>query len=81
MKGCVSGGTYNEDGFWLQMVGYAAADPLCQVLSIVQDLLQGRRSKLSRQRGIHVHEVVSDLLRKVHGVAKKVKVCVCEVFR
>lgn len=56
------------------MMSYAAADPLCQVLNIVQDLLQGRRNKLSRQQGIHVHEVVSDLLRRVHNVARRAKV-------
>ena len=64
------------------MKGYAAADPLCQVLNIVQDLLQGRRNKLSRQQGIHVHNIVSDLLRKAHNVARRAKVShVCgEVF-
>ena len=36
MKGCVSGGNYNEDEFWLQMVGYAAADPLCQAVMVMQ---------------------------------------------
>ncbi|KAK7109941.1 BLOC-3 complex member HPS1-like [Littorina saxatilis] len=56
-----------------QMGGYNAADPLCQVLSIVQDLLQGRRNKLGRTQGLHVHDVISDLLRKVHNLAKKIK--------
>ena len=58
----------------LQMPGYSAADPLCQVLSIVQDLLQNRRNKLSRSQGLHVHSVITDLLSKVHQVARKVKV-------
>ncbi|KAK7477485.1 hypothetical protein BaRGS_00031249 [Batillaria attramentaria] len=56
-----------------QMSGYLTADPLCQVLSIVQDLLQARRSKLTRTQGLHVHEVITALLMKVQHGARKFK--------
>ncbi|XP_076460275.1 BLOC-3 complex member HPS1-like [Babylonia areolata] len=56
-----------------QVWGQQASDPLCQILSIVQDLLQGRRNKLTRPQGQHVHHVITELLRKVHSMAKKFK--------
>jgi hypothetical protein len=56
------------------MLAYSAADPLCQVLNIVQDLLQRRRNRLSKMQAQNVHDVVDQLLGKVHNIVKKFKV-------